>query len=116
LLTRIGAFNEKIRKWVQPPEFKADFDKAKKARSFGSCAWVQSQPAYVSWKAALRTTESGLMNHGKSKAQPCQPILWLEGRTLATSSNGAMTDFSIDRTSWLWKDNIIHSHNRRPQQ
>jgi len=82
VLTTKGAFHESIRNWVQPLEFKADFDKAKKARSFGSCAWLQSKPAYISWKAELRTTESGPGNHGKSKAQPCQPILWLEGKDI----------------------------------
>jgi len=28
----------------------------------------------------------------------------------------AMINFSINRTSWLWKDNTIHSRNRRPRQ
>ena len=88
VLTMKGTFHESIRNWVQPPEFKADFDKAKNARSFGSCAWLQSRPAYISWKAELRTTESGPENHAKPIAQPCQPILWLEGKTLANSSNG----------------------------
>jgi hypothetical protein len=88
LLTIKGAFHESIRHWIQPPEFKADFDKAKKARDVGSCVWLQSESAYVSWKAALRTTESGPGNHGKSKAQPRQPILLFEGRALANLGNG----------------------------
>ena len=33
-------------RWILPPDFHAEYDRAKNARSPGSCAWLQSQLAF----------------------------------------------------------------------
>lgn len=84
-LTMKVAFHESIRNWVQPTEPKVDFDRAKKVRNFGSCAWLQSEPTYVSWKAEPQTSELGPGNYGSFKARSREPILWMEGEIFTTS-------------------------------
>lgn len=117
MLTAEGAYHETIRRWIMPPEFQSDFDKAKKARSPGSCNWLQSEPAYVSWKAELQTAETEPSGLGKFRAQPCQPILWLEGRlSMNLSEERKLSHLSGIRSSWLWKDDTVNSCHRRPQQ
>ncbi|CAN9367703.1 unnamed protein product [Alternaria alternata] len=57
LITKGANFTAGVR-WILPPEFRAEFDRAKKARSPGSCAWLQSLKAYTMWKESLLTDDT----------------------------------------------------------
>ncbi|KAH7382109.1 hypothetical protein BKA64DRAFT_747820 [Cadophora sp. MPI-SDFR-AT-0126] len=75
----IRFFQENVRKWIQSPDYTADFVKAKDARSSSTGDWLQAEACYVAWRTELHRSVWKSDRHGKTTAKKCRPILWLEG-------------------------------------
>lgn len=88
LLIMEGTIHDSIPNWIQPPEFSADFNRAKEARTPGSCAWLQSESSYVAWKAALQAANLESKTHGSPHVQHVPPILLFEGMSIFRSKIG----------------------------
>lgn len=111
-----GLFQENVRKWIQSPDYKPDFEKARDARSSSTGDWLQAEASYVTWKAELHGSvlESG--KHEKTTNRNCRPILWLEGVLTGNHQLIHTLTLSFRRTSWLWEDRAIYCHHRRSQK
>ncbi|CAN9327452.1 unnamed protein product [Alternaria alternata] len=67
-------------RWILPPDFHAEYDRAKNARSPGSCAWLQSLKVYTMWKESLYTDDLQTTSSRRyTRQHSCPPILLLEG-------------------------------------
>jgi hypothetical protein len=93
LITKGANFTAGVR-WILPPEFRAEFDRAKKARSPGSCAWLQSLKAYTMWKESLLTDDVQTTSSRRyTRQHSCTPILLLEGNRFTPCYNDSVNAF-----------------------
>jgi hypothetical protein len=81
LLTSEGANREAARKWFLSTDFQADFNKAKEAKNPGSCAWLQLDTIYMTWKNGSQVPAAIHTDHRRSGIQTCPPILLFEGKS-----------------------------------
>lgn len=78
-------------RWILPPDFHAEFDRAKNARSPGSCAWLQSLKVYTMWKESLYTDDLQTTSSRRyTRQHSCPPILLLEGNRSTTCYNDSV--------------------------
>jgi hypothetical protein len=75
----IRRFYEDVRKWIQAPDYKPDFDKARDARSSSTGDWLHAEASYIAWKADLHRSVLTPGNVGSTSNRNCSPVLWLEG-------------------------------------
>ncbi|OWY51406.1 hypothetical protein AALT_g4692 [Alternaria alternata] len=98
-------------RWILPPEFRAEFDRAKKARSPGSCAWLQSLKAYTMWKESLLTDDVQTTSSRRyTRQHSCTPILLLEGSAgygKTILSTAMIEDLQSPLSSVEMKDNEV---------
>jgi len=75
-------FHENVRKWIQSPDYKPDFEKARDARSSSTGDWLEAEASYTAWKAELHSSVLTSGEYEKTTDRNCRPILWLEGQPI----------------------------------
>ncbi|KAI0442752.1 hypothetical protein F4803DRAFT_550773 [Xylaria telfairii] len=96
----LGAFLSSVRKWLNPPDYKIEFEQALDLRSQGTSQWFLENPILQNW--LIRPVQGVDISACNSPASYPASILWVSGN--AGSGKTVLSASSIDSLAELIPD------------